>query len=1629
MTSLPEKDQQGEVSVSENQKKLSEEWEPYIDKLVASNRTRDERVESIQELFQKCVIEEKLPVDIFFSIFSLAFERLEEKNTLASYVIDTLWLFDTEWIKNFHEGSHDEAEKRLVSIGKGLKEFLPEEWLLSRLDCKFLENINVVPNGDFLNRKIVRTNTSLLYRQKKFNLLREESEGFSHLMINFFDALTCLRNKSLNEDYLVVQVNKSIISTIGAFDLDPNKVLDLILLLFSENLLDSWRFFLSILRNSPWGPNKERKFWNQLPDREKETFLNNLSNANGIFNFDERFTNTKSIMSQVLGHNLQYMYKEDDENLESYFMMVALLIKYNFISIDNIWAHLSPSDEELGKELGKYKDKLDEQTFKAKGNALTMAAPLPDDEIEDGETMDGQKAEAVPEIKTAKPSQKLGLLKSLLSIGDLSSSLLILGRYPFLLRAYPELSNLYHKLLHISISSIYANYSPLKLLPNDVRERLKQPKFIPEDSRLREITLRPPKEKNLVFSLDPFADRFNKTESEVFYYFENYDEDIPILRNLTEFYNIAIPWLRLSGLALCHDPVLVTKLCRIGQKCVDNSSESRTLWLDIIRSLLLPLITLIDVNTGLSYELFELLSKFDSSTRYALYGEWSSTSMKKFPELKLQNSITEKETKGILRRLTKTNVKQFGRLLAKVCHSNPCTVFSIALNQIETYDNLVEVVVDSARFITALDFDALTFIILSSFSNEFKKRLKSDGTSIAHWLQGLASFCGRVFRRYSSLDCTSIVEYVIKQFKVNQMFDLVILKELLSQMTGLQPWTNLSDNQIQGAAGGPVLRQLSLSLIYENPDVVRKSSMRLFNTLQKNGLATQLLVLLSQKYSTCIYDVTDENSHLKLISSLQDECSDVLYLLMEFLNMVCSPKSYYKLIPSFEQLIQDFHIQPQVAFYLSRYKNLDHSLTGSNTEDAMDIDYENTSSPNIASNPVWSIDNSVITELLPKQIWDYFSPNFYLTFWKLSLYDVFVPLERYEFERSRAFDQIRQTDAANTFYSRHRHDRQKIMQLSNSLQNELKEHINSLESVRKVLQGDCVKWFIPNGVFPNGTRLEHARFNCARYLWTLCIAPRLKMSPHDALYCAKFVKLLHSLGTPNFSTMSFLEILFNSQLPSFIFSMTQREADNFGRFLYEVLYDITSWYRDKNLYERECLANGALPGFRLFWSDEQNDPDLSAVLPYNKFVLLFSKWHKYLTSYFESCLLSTEYMHIYNSVIILEKILPCFPLIIESGSALKRAAERLKDEEKREDLKVLALGYFAKLSKKQPEWVSFNSFSGTVRPSSSEKLQRPQQLSVAATSAVDSKTASISEEQAKIDKQKVALNPSAPEFVPDSTPSDAVASETDNKNLVENKAVEKRVEARSSANERKQEERRKKTTPEGNRRALRTRTPTNEDIQRSDSKLREDQSRDRTPQSRSFTNENNDNLRSVSRHTRREPQQAQNLNARREHESQKSDRWRQNGNVNRNPRVSNNNSTNVSRERSSEANHRTSNDNKRDEVTEGKDKSNKRQDISGESNSRQNNAISRAGRSNGSNRGNDSRDADGRRSTHYASNKRPRSSDSQSPSNLREEDDRENSRRSARQDDRRDRDSRQQRDRPRDRTSRSAREEKRRKIQ
>lgn len=76
-----------------------------------------------------------------------------------------------------------------------------------------------------------RYQTKNLYEQEKFNLQREENEGYSKLVVQ------------LNQPYLIhkspedleIQRN-NIQNLIGYFNLDPNRVLDLILEAFESNI-------------------------------------------------------------------------------------------------------------------------------------------------------------------------------------------------------------------------------------------------------------------------------------------------------------------------------------------------------------------------------------------------------------------------------------------------------------------------------------------------------------------------------------------------------------------------------------------------------------------------------------------------------------------------------------------------------------------------------------------------------------------------------------------------------------------------------------------------------------------------------------------------------------------------------------------------------------------------------------------------------------------------------------------------------------------------------------------------------------------------------------------------------------------------------------------------------------------------------------------------------------------------------------------------------------------------------------------------------------------------------------------------------------------------------------------------
>src|SRR5690348_9148362 len=100
-----------------------------------------------------------------------------------------------------------------------------------------------------------------------------------------------------------------------------------------------------------------------------------------------------------------------------------------------------------------------------------------------------------------------------------------------------------------------------------------------------------------------------------------------------------------------------------------------------------------------------------------------------------------------------------------------------------------------------------------------------------------------------------------------------------------------------------------------------------------------------------------------------------------------------------------------------------------------------------------------------------------------------------------------------------------------------------------------------------------------------CIFPRCVYSSTDAIYCAKFIHLLHKIGTPCFSTLQYYDKVLRD-ITLALFCCTENEASRLGRFLYETLSLLAHWKSNEEIYEKECIKN--LPGFSISFINPQS---------------------------------------------------------------------------------------------------------------------------------------------------------------------------------------------------------------------------------------------------------------------------------------------------------------------------------------------------------------------------------------------------------------------------------------------------------
>ncbi|XP_037040201.1 THO complex subunit 2 isoform X2 [Bradysia coprophila] len=1107
-----------------------------------------------------------------------------------SIILDIIGILDAETSTGLNtDGAPDRGT--FCQIIKEVEKFLSEKLLKERLEIDTLQDVGTIKNKTFYT-KFIKVKTKLYYKQRRFNLFREESEGYAKLITELNQDPTT----NVSVDHLL----KIITSLIGCFNLDPNRVLDIILESF-ETRPEQNKLFIGLLKAY-------------------------MPNGN--------------IICEVLGY--KYRHFSDSKTPSSLYVITALLLQSKIISLDDIYSWLSPTDKSIQIDWETDLDDAKEYVRKLNVISINNNNKEPEAEVEKEENDDKYAT-----------NQKWNLCEALLHVGDWQTA-------QKLIEKLPKYSVLVRENVALALC--------------DLIHRVIDPVYVSKCS----VT---PSRKERIYTSNT-----NKLST-------------PQAKSLFDLRVNAFPMAVQLGPSLFLDPVLLYKLVRLCRviltdMSVDPSTSPKTpddelLYFDIMTLLdssILPALSYMECNCCVAEEIWSVVKFLPYHIRYSLYGRWKNDTFLVHPKLIRRRGAAQKKIKALMKRVSKENVKPVGRSIGKLSHCSPGFLFDYILIQIQIYDNLIGPVVDSLKYLTSLSYDVLGYCLIEALAQADKNRFKHDGTSISMWLQSSANFCGSIYKKYN-IELSGLLQYVANQLKSHKSLDLLILKEVVQKMTGIEATEEMTLEQLNAMSGGELLR--SEAGYFSQVRNTKKSSLRLKEALASNDLAVTLCLLMAQQKHCVIYRET-AHSHLKLVGKLYDQCQDTLVQFGTFLGSTYSVDEYMERLPSIHSMLQEYHIHSDVAFFLARpmfthqinqkydqLRKADTSTKKLSTVQKQEKYLEATSA--IISPIVESV-----RPLHPSKVWEDISPQFLVTFWSLSMYDLLVPVDSYQKEIQKIKEQsLSVLDSKDMNLSKGRKEQERYLALIDKLQDERKKQTDHVEKIMHRLNQEKDSWFLSRSA-------KSAKNETITQFLQLCLFPRCTFTAMDAVYCAKFVHTIHTLKTANFSTLLCYDRIF-CDITYSVTSCTENEATRYGRFLCAMLETVMRWHKSSQTFNSEC-AN--FPGFVTKFRVSNQFSEANDHVGYENYRHVCHKWHYKITKAMVFCLESKDYMQIRNALIILMRILPHFPMLVKLAQIIERKVEKVREEEKnkRQDLFVLASSYIGQLKTRSADMVHESQF-------------------------------------------------------------------------------------------------------------------------------------------------------------------------------------------------------------------------------------------------------------------------------------------------------------------------------------------------
>lgn len=1174
--------------------------------------------------------------------------------------------------------------KRILEFITGLT-IIPADQFALRLEPEILyvtKLTSTVPQD--YSRRYMQIRTSLYYKQKRFNLIREESEGYSKLITELTSMLDS--SNEFEDTYTIDLALNTIKSLIGCFKLDGNKVLNCILVALehTENQKEQDKMMEFL------------KQYIQLAD-DSTTPANLI-----IF----RLENTKS-------HDVEKI--QLPKCTESWFRMIAILVKEKIIKLSDIWENMKPEFENITKN---YLESLDNTVKQAGKTKISL-----NEDASDKNSKDKDNLSNITLNYHLYNYQKIRIVPYLFNFDMYEEAFQIIDSFPDF----------------CIVSSLAVRISMFKFIEKRVEKFYKK------------------------IGLNKTAMFLAKLRGDLVM------EDL----DFTEFKNIVLKSVNYLGHYMSENSILLCKILKTTKKYAEDHDDTASL-LNLLSRTALPALNLMEGNAPMAHEIWSLIEHFPFQVRFELYNDWlSENTWKSHISLAQAKIQIQNRCKWLLKRLTKENVKQYGRQIGKIAHSNPGILFKIFLSQIQRYENLIGPVIESLRYMTPLAFDTLAFCMMDELQDETKSRLQDDGASIATWLQAMAQFCGQVYKRHN-MELGGLLLLIADQLKSGKSIELLLLQDVIYRMTGIEANGEPTAEQMDALSGGDVLR--NEGGYYGQIKNFKKSSIKLREALQEQKLEVALVLLIALHRDRVLFgcggrieggamSVLDEEDEqikkrlqeieslqveemdeeekskldkekekllaqqkknqndstkvdlsgakLKLVGDMIDMCHGVMYQLGTFLCNCGSEintakpdqnsmrdKDLFDPVPA-DILIQNYHAPADIAFFLSRryyyHQIMDKQKEIQNTK-VQEIlikkqlfseklkALEDSKIPLEEQGDQGKIEIAKINEeieifksketeftgrldsvqnyceasefmlkdlrtnvlpLFPDNMWNDISAELYTTFWTLDNYDLRLPLTAYTKEINNIKDQIKTLDEekmhadSRTRKSKQR-EKDRLTSKMEVLKDEQRNHFKHTQAVQKRLELESKNW------------IKNSKGDIIMKILQNLVFKRAVFSAEDSLYCSTFLLKMHDLETPNFPTLLFMDRLF-TDISYTVGSLTEQQAMHYGSFMNRLLEKKLKWHSSKENFDKYC---GKHPGFVTVLRTNQGNGG-ETQLEFESYRHVCNKWQHKLLKASITCLESEDYVQLRNILVILPRLMPNFPKVSNHAEQMQAAIEKL----------------------------------------------------------------------------------------------------------------------------------------------------------------------------------------------------------------------------------------------------------------------------------------------------------------------------------------------------------------------------------